>query len=41
MDLAVPGMALGKTVCSLAGTMLSKALAADIVIMGPTEGSDV
>lgn len=41
MGLAVLGMALGKTVCCLAGTPLSKVLAADVVIMGPTEGSDV
>lgn len=40
MDLTGLGIALGKTVCNLAGTMLSKALAAGIVIIETTEGSD-
>ena len=41
IDLTVLGLVLGKTVCGLAGTTLSKALAADIAVIEATEGSDV
>ena len=41
MEIKVLGIALGKTLCNPSGTMLSMALAAGIVIIEPTEGSDV
>lgn len=41
MDITVLEVALGKTVCRLASTMLSKVLAVGIVIIEATEGSDV